>query len=82
MQASLLSILHCSAASALSSARLFASSYEISSSSEGPAGESGRLMPALDTDAEGEGAGTSEAVVAIDTFLSGATNDSAEAATG
>lgn len=77
--ASLLSILHCSAASARSSARLFASSYEMSSSSEGPAGESALLPlpvavavdgalslgPDFETDTEGDGTGTEDATVAI-----------------
>jgi hypothetical protein len=82
IQASLLSILHWSAASALSSARRLASSYEISSSSDGP-GDSGRLAAAaaaadLETDTDGEGAGTADAVVAIETCLRGATKESAE----
>ena len=82
IQASLLSILHCSAASALSSARRLASSYEISSSSDGP-GDSGRLAPDFETETEGDGTGAAEAVVAMETCLSGATSDSAEgAATG
>ena len=82
IQASLLSILHCSAASALSSARRLASSYEISSSSDGP-GDSGRLAPDFETETEGDGTGAAEAVVAMETCLRGATSDSAEgAATG
>ena len=81
IQASLLSILHCNAASALSSARRLASSYEISSSSDGP-GDSGRLAVAADfeTETEGDGTGAAEAVVAIETCLRGATRDSAEGA--
>jgi len=82
IQASLLSILHCNAASALSSARRLASSYEISSSSDGP-GDSGRLAVVaadLDTETEGDGTGAAEAVVAIETCLRGATSDSAEGA--
>lgn len=84
-QASLLSILHCSAASARSSARRLASSYEISSSSDGP-GDSvlGAVAPAagpdLDTETEGEGTGTDEAVVAICTRFKGVTSASASAA--
>lgn len=86
IQASLLSILHCNAASARSSARLFASSYEISSSSDGP-GDSARLEVAvgadLETETEGDGTGTDEAVVAIWTCLRGATSASADdSATG
>lgn len=81
IQASLLSILHCNAASALSSARRLASSYEISSSSDGP-GDSGRLAIAADFEIEtlGDGTGAAEAVVAIETCLRGATSDSAEGA--
>jgi hypothetical protein len=82
IQASLLSILHCSAASALSSARRLASSYEISSSSDGP-GDSGRLTVVaadFETETDGEGTGAAEAVVAIETCLRGATSESAEGA--
>lgn len=80
----MLSILHCNAASALSSARRLASSYEISSSSDGP-GDSGRLAGAaadFETETEGDGTGAAEAVVAIDTCLRGATRESTEGAAG
>jgi len=79
-QASLFSMLHCRAASARSSARRLASSYEISSSSDGPGLDSERALRAVEAAVTDAGIGL-EAVVEILTCRMGATSDSA-AATG
>ena len=73
-------MLHWRAASARSSARRLASSYEISSSSDGPGLDSDRSVRAVEAAVTDGGMGL-DAVVEILTCRMGATRDSA-AATG
>jgi hypothetical protein len=79
-QASLFSMLHCKAASARSSALRLASSYEISSSSDGPGEDSTREGRAVE--AAATAGGTLFTVVEICTCRMGATSDSALGAEG